>query len=151
MSSASSENKNMRSRAQPKRYRDANWVPGANNKHTKYRKVDMYDREYKSSGATTADEEELKQEESDSDYKGDESASGSESESEDEGDESGSESEEDEGDESEESGSESEEDEGDESESESEGNGITDQDDPNFEWGKEGEEWEWVDESIDDE
>ena len=30
--------------------------------------------EYKSSGATTADEEELKQEESDSDYKGDESA-----------------------------------------------------------------------------
>jgi hypothetical protein len=35
----------------------------------------MYDREYKSSGATTADEEELKQEESDSDYKGDESAS----------------------------------------------------------------------------
>lgn len=136
MSSASSENKNMRSRAQPKRYRDANWVPGANNKHTKYGKMDMYDREYKSSGATTADEEELKQEESDSDYKGDESASGSESESEDEGDE---------------SGSESEEDEGDESESESEGNGITDQDDPNFEWGKEGEEWEWVDESIDDE
>lgn len=128
MSSASSENKNMRSRAQPKRYRDSNWVPGAN-KHTKYRKVDMYDREYKISGATTADEEELKQEESDSDYKGDESASGSESESEDEGDES----------------------EGDESESESEGNGITDQDDPNFEWGKEGEEWEWVDESIDDE
>lgn len=126
MSSASSENKNMRSRAQPKRYRDANWVPGAN-KHTKYRKVDMYDREYKISGATTVDEEELKQEESDSDYKGDESASGSESE--DEGDES----------------------EGDESESESEGNGITDQDDPNFEWGKEGEEWEWVDESIDDE
>jgi hypothetical protein len=129
MSSASSENKNMHSRAQPKRYRDANWVPGAKNKHTKYRKVDMYDREYKSSGAATADEEELKQEESDSDYKGDESASGSESESEDEGDE----------------------DEGDESESESEGNGITDQDDPNFEWGKEGEEWEWVDESIDDE
>ena len=116
MSSASSENKNMRSRVRPKRYGDANWVPGANNKHTKYKKVDMYDREYKSSGATTADEEELKQEESDSDYKGDQSASGSESESEDEGDES-SESEEDEGDESEESGSESEEDEGDESES----------------------------------
>ena len=129
MSSASSENKNMRSRDQPKRYRDANWVPCTNNKNTKYKKVDMYDREYKSSGATTADEDELKQEESDSDYKGDESASGSESESEDEGDE----------------------DEGDESESESEGNGITDQDDPNFEWGKEGEEWEWVDESIDDE
>lgn len=146
MSSVSSENKNMRSHAQPKRYRDANWVPGANNKHTKYKKVDMYDMEYKSSGATTADEE-LKQEELDSDYKGDESESGSESESEDEGDESGSESE-DEGDESEEDeGDES----GSESESESEGNGITDQDDPNFEWGNEGEEWEWVDESIDDE
>ena len=34
MSSASSENKNMRFRAQPKRYREAIWVPGANNKHT---------------------------------------------------------------------------------------------------------------------
>lgn len=34
MSSASSENKNMRSRTQPKRYREAIWVPGASNKHT---------------------------------------------------------------------------------------------------------------------
>ena len=33
-----------------------------------------------------------------------------------------------------------------ESDSESEGNGITDQNDPNFEWGREGEEWHWVEE-----
>ena len=38
-----------------------------------------------------------------------------------------------------------------ESESESEGNGITDQEDPNFQWGIEGEQWEWVDESDESE
>ena len=33
---------------------------------------------------------------------------------------------------------------------ESKGNGITDQNDPDFDWGVEGEDWEWEDEGDDD-